>query len=111
MSGIAKEIEQLREEIRRHERKYFIEANPEISDQQFDRLLEQLKKLEAEHPELLTADSPTQRVGGEPIKNFRTVEHARPMLSIDNTYDRDEVLAWHKRVPKELDLAADESVE
>jgi DNA ligase (NAD+) len=111
MSGIAKEIDQLREEIRGHDRKYYVEAKPEISDQQYDRLLERLKKLEAEHPELLTAESPTQRVGGEPIKNFRTVEHARPMLSIDNTYDRDEVLAWHKRVLKELELSADDQVD
>ncbi len=110
MSDVAKEIEKLREEIRRHDQKYYVEAAPEISDQQYDLLLERLKKLEAEHPELITPDSPTKRIGGEPIKGFRTVEHSRPMLSIDNTYDHAEVIAWHNRMVKELKLPADEKV-
>ena len=76
MPDAAKEIEQLREEIRHHDRKYYVEAAPEISDREYDRLFEQLKKLEADHPELVTADSPTQRVGGEPIEGFRTIEHS-----------------------------------
>jgi DNA ligase (NAD+) len=73
-------------------------------------LLERLKKLEVGHPDLVTPDSPTKRVGGEPIKGFRTVEHSRPMLSIDNTYDRAEVIAWHNRVVKELELPHDEKI-
>jgi len=100
----AARIQQLREEIRHHDRKYYVDAAPEISDRDYDRLLDELKKLEAEHPELVTADSPTQRVGGEPIEGFQTVEHARPMYSIDNTYDRDELFAWHNRVVKGLGL-------
>ena len=68
--------------------------------------MERLKKLEADHQELITPDSPTQRVGGEPIEGFRTVAHSGPMLSIDNTYDRDDLLAWHNRVIKGLDLSA-----
>lgn len=103
----AKRIEQLRDEIRHHDRKYYVEAAPEISDRQYDRLLDELKELEAEHPQLVTPDSPTQRVGGEPIEGFRTVKHARPMYSIDNTYDRGELFAWHSRVVKGLGLADD----
>src|SRR5262245_32726060 len=98
MSDIAKRIEQLREKIRRHDYRYFVESKPEISDQQYDQLMNQLKKLEADHPEHVTPDSPTQRVGGEPITGFETVEHARPMMSIDNTYNQEELFAWHGRV-------------
>lgn len=98
----AKRIEQLRREIDRHNRLYYVEARPEISDRQFDALLKELEQLEAEHPDLVTPDSPTQRVGGEPIEGFTTVEHARPMLSIDNTYDQGELRAWHQRVLKGL---------
>jgi len=76
------EIEQLRNEIREHDRRYYADAAPTISDQQYDQLLDRLKQLEAERPGLITADSPTQRVGGEPIAGFETVPHARPMLSI-----------------------------
>ncbi len=100
----AKRIEQLRRELNRHNRLYYVENDPEISDQQYDELLKELEKLESQHPDLVTADSPTQRVGGEPIEGFQTVRHARRMYSIDNTYDRDELLAWHKRVAKALNL-------
>jgi DNA ligase (NAD+) len=102
MSDIAKKIDQLREEIRRHDYKYYLEATPEISDLQYDRKLDELKKLEGEHPELITPDSPTQRVGGEPITGFETVAHARPMMSIDNTYNQEDLLAWHGRVLRGL---------
>jgi len=98
----AQRIGILRREIERHNYLYYVEAKPEISDREFDRLMEQLKELEAAHPELVTADSPTQRVGGEPIEGFRTVEHARPLYSLDNTYDRAELTAWHERVLKGL---------
>ena len=74
-----------------------------ISDQQYDQLLDQLKQLEANHPELVTQDSPTQRVGGEPLEGFRKVEHARPMLSIDNTYNREDLEKWAQRCQVALD--------
>jgi len=90
MADARREIEKLREQIRHHDRKYYIEATPEISDKQYDELLEKLKTLEAAHPELITPDSPTQRVGGEPVASLRHVEHRVPMLSIDNAYSIEE---------------------
>ena len=92
----------LAQEIDRHNRLYFVEAKPEISDAGFDALLKELEALEAEYPELRTPDSPTQRVGGEPIKGFETVRHAVPMLSIDNTYSAEELRAFDERVRKGL---------
>ena len=94
----AERIEQLRREIRRHDRLYYVEAAPEISDRQYDRLMEELKRLEAKHPELVTPDSPTQRVGGEPIEGFESVRHSQPMLSIDNTYSLEELREFDRRV-------------
>jgi len=98
----AERIEQLRREIRRHDHLYYVLARPEISDRQYDRLMDQLKQLEAKHPELITSDSPTQRVGGQPIEGFESVTHAVPMLSIDNTYSLDELREFDKRVAKAL---------
>lgn len=98
----------LRAELDRHNRLYYVEAKPEISDREFDVLLEELKKIEEKHPELVTPDSPTQRVGGTPIEGFNTVTHAVPMMSIDNTYDRGEVIAWYERVLKGLGLGEEE---
>ncbi|HIQ22765.1 MAG TPA: NAD-dependent DNA ligase LigA, partial [Planctomycetes bacterium] len=88
---VAAEIERLREWIRYHDRKYYVEAAPEISDLEYDRLMERLKGLEAAHPELITPDSPTQRVGEEPVEGLREVRHRVPMLSIDNTYSIEEL--------------------
>ncbi len=102
----AERILHLRRDIERHNRLYYTEAKPEISDQQFDMLLKELEALEAVHPDLITLDSPTQRVGGEPIEGFRTVPHARPMFSIDNTYAEGDLRAWHQRVLKNLDRQA-----
>jgi DNA ligase (NAD+) len=102
MPSPAEQIEQLREKIRRHDRLYYVEAKPEISDREYDRLLEKLEKLEAEHPDLVTPDSPTQRVGGEPIEGFRTVRHVVPMLSIDNTYSRADLEEFARRLRKAL---------
>lgn len=99
---IEREIDRLRAEINRHNRLYYVDAAPEISDREFDRLLKKLEELEAEHPELITPDSPTQRVGGEPIEEFETVAHAVPMLSIENTYSYDEVREWDARVRRGL---------
>ena len=99
----ADRIEQLRHEIREHDRRYYVDATPSISDREYDRLLDKLKSLEAEHPELLTNDSPTQRVAGTPIDGFETVNHARPMYSIDNSYAADELHKWADRLPPEVD--------
>jgi len=95
---IEKRIEALREKIRHHEYLYFVLDTPEISDQEFDKLTKQLKDLEAEHPELITPDSPTQRVGGKPREGFVKVRHSSPMLSLDNTYSEEELRAWERRV-------------
>ncbi|MFP4054668.1 MAG: NAD-dependent DNA ligase LigA, partial [Phycisphaerae bacterium] len=91
-------IEQLRESLRRHDRLYYVEAAPEISDREYDALMAELRELEAAHPQWITPDSPTQRVGGEPISGFDSVRHAVPMLSIDNTYNRDELEKFDARV-------------
>jgi len=93
-----KKIESLREKIRHHEYLYYVLDQPEISDFDFDRLMQQLKDLEAEHPELVTADSPTQRVGGKPREGFVKVRHSSPMLSLDNTYSEEELRGWERRV-------------
>jgi DNA ligase (NAD+) len=99
---VEREIAQLRSEIERHNRLYYLDAAPEISDREFDRMLKRLEELEGEHPELVTPDSPTQRVGGQPIEEFTTVTHAVPMLSIDNTYSYDEIREWEARVRRGL---------
>jgi len=96
------EIERLRDEIRRHDRLYYIEAAPEIADHEYDRLVDRLTQLEAEHPALLTPDSPTQRVGDQPVEGLIEVEHRVPMLSIDNTYSVDELRAFARRAEKLL---------
>jgi len=93
-----KKIESLRERIRHHEYLYYVLDQPEISDADFDKLMRELKDLEAEHPELLTADSPTQRVGGKPREGFVKVRHSSPMLSLDNTYSEEELRDWERRV-------------
>lgn len=93
----AKNIERLREEIRRHEELYYVQDNPEISDREYDDLLERLQQLEAQHPELITPDSPTTRVGGRPAEGFPEVLHRRPMLSLDNSYNIDELRAFDER--------------
>ncbi len=100
MSSAAQRIEKLRQTIDRHNRLYYTQATTEISDADFDALLRELQDLEDRHPDLVTPDSPTQRVGGEPIDGFKTLEHTRPMMSIDNTYDREELQAWYDRTLK-----------
>jgi DNA ligase (NAD+) len=96
-------ITHLRAEIRRHEELYYVQATPEIADADFDTLLRELRELEAKHPELVTPDSPTQRVGGRPAEGFATVEHLVPMLSLDNAYDEAELRAFDDRVRRGLD--------
>jgi DNA ligase (NAD+) len=93
-------INQLRREIRHHEERYYLHDASEISDEQFDRLVRELEQLEAEHPDLVTPDSPTQRVAGRPTEDFPTVEHLAPMLSLDNAYNEEELRAFDERVRK-----------
>jgi DNA ligase (NAD+) len=93
-----KRIEELRTELRRHEHLYYVMDAPAISDAEYDALMNDLKRLETEYPELLTADSPTQRVGGKPAEGFQKVRHSRPMLSLDNAYTEEELRDWDRRV-------------
>ena len=93
----ARELEKLRDEIRRHDELYYVGNAPEISDREYDELLEKLQQLEAAHPELITSDSPTQRVGGRPAEGFPEVVHTRPMMSLDNSYNIEELRAFDER--------------
>ncbi len=95
-------VEALRDEIRRHEHLYYVEDQPELTDAQYDALMNELKEMEASHPEWVTADSPTQRVGGKPKEGFAKAAHSRPMLSLDNAYDEGELRAWEQRVREAL---------
>jgi DNA ligase (NAD+) len=95
-----KRLESLREEIRRHDRLYYLEAAPEISDREYDKLYRELLDLEKKHPDWVTPDSPTQRVGGEPLEEFKTVKHAIPMLSIGNTYSTEELEEFEERIER-----------
>ncbi|HEX5410604.1 MAG TPA: NAD-dependent DNA ligase LigA [Terriglobia bacterium] len=97
-SDAKREIEKLRDEIRYHEHRYYVLDDPEISDVKFDELVHHLQKMEQEHPELVTPDSPTQRVGGQPAEEFAKVRHSAPMLSLDNTYSVDELRDFDRRV-------------
>jgi DNA ligase (NAD+) len=98
----AKRIEELREEIREHDRKYYVENAPAISDFEYDYLMKELEALEAGRPDLVTPDSPTQRVGGEPLKEFKQLRHALPMMSIQNTYSQEELREFDARIRKLL---------
>ncbi len=97
-AAVKNEIEQLREKVRYHEYRYYVLDDPEISDAAFDRMMDRLKELEAAHPELITPDSPSQRVGGAPREGFQTVRHARPMLSLDNAFSYNALRDWDRRV-------------
>ena len=94
----AERAEQLRAELRHHEHLYYVLDAPEISDAEYDALMNELKRIETAHPELVTPDSPTQRVGGKPAEGFQKVRHSRPMLSLDNAYSAEELAAWDRRV-------------
>ena len=102
MASIAAEIQRLREEIEAHNYAYYILSAPTISDYDFDQLLKRLEQLEAEHPDLITPDSPTQRVGSDRTEGFAQVAHRYPMLSLGNTYSYDEVREFYERVAKDL---------
>jgi DNA ligase (NAD+) len=97
-AGVEQQIEALRDELRHHEHLYYVLDAPAISDAEYDHLMNRLKALESEHPELITPDSPTQRVGGKPREGFAKTAHSRPMLSLDNAYNEAELRAWEQRV-------------
>src|SRR5438128_8927215 len=105
---IADRIEGLRNQIREHEYRYYVSDQPTISDYEFDQLMRELQRLEQEHPELITPDSPTQRVGGEPAKEFPSHTFSLPMLSLENAYSEEELRDWERRV---IQLAGTESVD
>jgi len=98
----AKRLEQLRDEIQKHDRLYYDDAAPVISDREYDRLSKELVDLETQFPDLVTPDSPTQRVGGKPLKAFEQVAHLIPMLSLDNTYSEDELKNFYARIQRLL---------
>src|ERR1700679_4019239 len=92
------QLQELRDELRHHEHLYNVLDAPELTDAQYDALMNRLKKIEQEHPDLITPDSPSQRVGGKPKEGFAKVAHSRPMLSLDNAYNEEELRAWDQRV-------------
>src|SRR5437879_3502013 len=98
----AKRLEELRDEVRKHDRLYYEQATPIISDREYDRLYRELVDLEAQFPDLLTPDSPTQHVGGKPLDAFAQIQHRAPMLSLDNTYSEEEVVNFYKRIKRLL---------
>ena len=102
MTAPARRVAQLRDEIRAHDRRYYVEDRPTISDREYDRLMQELIDLEKAHPDLVTPDSPTQRVGGDVQTELKPVRHAVPMMSIDNTYSEAEIRAFDERVRKSL---------
>jgi DNA ligase (NAD+) len=112
LKGAARRVDELRRLVRHHDRRYYVHADPEISDYEYDQLFSELRSLEDEFPDLQSPTSPTQRVGGEPLSGLDQVEHVVPMLSLDNSYSRDELKAWYARLCRELgrepgDLAAE----
>ena len=95
-------IEELRSQIRNHDHRYYVKNDPVVSDYEYDSLLKELESLEEQFPDLITPDSPTQRVSGEAVKEFTSVEHKAAMLSLDNTYSFEELGEFHKRVLKKI---------
>ncbi|MCP4896194.1 MAG: NAD-dependent DNA ligase LigA [bacterium] len=100
--AVRRRVEELRRLIRHHDRRYYIDAAPEIDDAGYDRIFAELVAIETKHPELIGDDSPTQRVGGEPLAGLESAEHARAMLSLDNTYSLDELKAWYFKIERQL---------
>src|SRR5262245_31157508 len=98
MPSLADRAAKLRELLHKHNHLYYVEARPEISDHEFDKLFDELQQLEKEHPELVTPDSPTQRVGGVPIKGFKSITHRIPMLSIEKSKSQDDLRDFDRRV-------------
>ena len=102
MSSASKQIDQLRENLRHHEYLYYVMDAPEITDAEYDAMMRELKKLEDAHPELITPDSPTQRVGGKPREGFVKIAHSSPMLSLDNALGEEELREFDRRVKSGL---------
>ncbi|TNC84245.1 MAG: DNA ligase (NAD(+)) LigA, partial [Alcanivorax sp.] len=102
MSSVEQQIEQLRQQLREHNYKYYVLDEPSIPDAEYDRLFRQLKQLESEHPDLITPDSPTQRVGDKPLQAFQQVQHRLPMLSLDNVFSEEELVAFDRRLRERL---------
>ncbi|WP_370278256.1 NAD-dependent DNA ligase LigA [Pontibacterium sp.] len=109
--SVEQEVLALREQLNHHNYCYYVLDNPEVPDAEYDRLYLQLKALEKEHPELVTADSPTQRVGGAPLDAFNQVQHEMPMLSLDNAFNEEDMQAFNRRVVERLDAPAGEIIE
>ncbi|NJL58492.1 MAG: hypothetical protein HC887_01400 [Desulfobacteraceae bacterium] len=105
MSDIIEKIENLRQELHRHNHRYYVLDDPEISDAEYDRLMQELIALEKAHPELYSPDSPTQRVGSPPLEKFETAEHSIPMLSLDNGFEDEHIFEFDRRIRKLLGTA------
>src|SRR5690606_20052265 len=97
-TSVEKRIAELRKEITKHDYNYYVRAQPVISDEKYDKLVKELEQLETEHPNLITQDSPTQRVGKDLTKEFKPIKHKVPMLSLSNTYDEQDLLDFDRRV-------------
>ena len=108
--NVGDKINKLRNDINRHNYLYYVLDTPEIPDSEYDRLMRELQTLEQEHPELVTPDSPTQRVGAEPLREFGEVQHEIPMLSLENSFSDDELQAFDRRVREKLEIALAEYV-
>jgi DNA ligase (NAD+) len=106
-AAISKKVDLLRAQIRHHNYQYHVLDEPEIPDSEYDRLMRELQALESDHPSLITSDSPTQRVGAEPVKSFGTIRHLIPMLSLDNAFSEDELRDFHRRVTDRLGIDID----
>jgi DNA ligase (NAD+) len=106
-SDIVSHIRSLREKINYHNHRYYVLDDPELSDAAFDRLFRELEDLEKQHPEFLSSDSPTQRVGAAPLKTFETVRHVLPMLSLANCFTSEEVLEFDQRIKRDLKITGD----
>jgi len=102
INKVKRRVEELREVINHHNYRYYVLDSPEISDAEYDELMKELRQLEAEHPKLVTPDSPTQRIGAPPVEAFGVVEHPQPLLSLTNAFSYEDLAAWHKRVSKLL---------
>ena len=103
--NVPQRMEELRKELNYHNPRYYVLDDPVVSDGQYDALIRELRKLEAEHPDLVTPDSPTQRVGAAPAEGFSQVQHRRPMLSLGNAFNWEELQAWYRRTKNLLDGA------
>lgn len=110
-TSIPQRLEQLRDQLRHHNYQYYVLDNPQVPDAEYDRLFQQLKKLEEENPELITSDSPTQRVGAEPLAAFNQISHEMPMLSLDNAFSEEDMQSFEKRVRDRLKMADDAPLE